>query len=428
MKLTVVIPALNEEEAIGSTIERMLAARSHIVQTSPVEDVEVIVVSDGSTDRTAEIAASFQGVRVVVFEQNRGYGAAIKQGFAEGTGDVVGFLDADGTCDPRFFADLCNALESDRADVAIGSRLGPHSKMPPVRRLGNRIYAFVLSALSNKLVSDTASGMRVIRRQTLTQLYPLPDGLHFTPAMSARVLMDDHLRIVERPMSYEERIGQSKLHVLRDGIRFFQTIFQMSLMWRPTKCFFAIGLACLALTGLLALYPAETWLRMGRLPEDMIYRLLFCSLTGTLGATFLSAGAVSDLLRELWDRRPRTATFSGTLVNHFFSFRVFFVVAVMGAIGCFWLVGEGLWTRLTSGKVLIHWSRVVLAGLICFSLVQMLVTVLLANLIRFHLARVESRPSLGLSSAQKSVLRASGTFTSQIPLISEPQHEPAVHS
>ncbi len=389
MKLTVVIPALNEELAIGSTIERMLEARAHICATSPVDEVEVIVVSDGSTDRTAEIASGFADVRVIIFERNQGYGAAIKKGFAEGSGDIVGFLDADGTCDPRFFATLCNALDDDEADVAIGSRMGSQSRMPKIRRLGNRIYALILSMLSNKLVTDTASGMRVIRRTALPNLYPLPDGLHFTPAMSARVLMDEQLRIVERPMSYEERIGQSKLHVLRDGVRFFQTIFHMSLMWRPAKCFVGFGLVSLIVMGTLALYPIETWLRSGRLQEDMVYRLLFCSFAGTLAAAFVSAGMICEQLQRLWDTRPRTQSFIAAALDRLYGFRSFVVVSGVSILLCGWLVGEGLWTRLTAGYVAVHWSRVVLAGLVAFSVCQMLITVLMANLIRFHVARRE---------------------------------------
>src|SRR5438270_11299898 len=97
--LTVVIPALNEEEAIGSTIRRCLDARDEIKRAAGLDDVELIVVSDGSTDRTVEIARGFHDVEVIVFEKNRGYGAAIKEGFRHGRGDLVGFVDADGTCD-----------------------------------------------------------------------------------------------------------------------------------------------------------------------------------------------------------------------------------------------------------------------------------------------------------------------------------------
>ena len=117
--LTIVIPALDEEEAIGSTVERCLAARAHIRKAGSVVDVEIIVVSDGSTDRTEKIARGYDEVTVLAFERNRGYGAAIKAGFAHGRGTLVGFLDADGTCDPLVFAELCRALSLSVTGVAL---------------------------------------------------------------------------------------------------------------------------------------------------------------------------------------------------------------------------------------------------------------------------------------------------------------------
>lgn len=387
MKLTIVIPAYNEQDAIGSIIERCLEARESIVESSPLKDVEIIVVSDGSTDRTVEIARGYPDVRLIVFDRNRGYGAAIKRGFEEGTGELVGFLDADGTCDPTFFSTLATAIVDEDASVAIGSRLGPLSRMPGVRRLGNRIYAVILSTLSNKVVSDTASGMRVIRRDALRQLYPLPDGLHFTPAMSARVLMDDQLTIVERPMAYEERIGDSKLHVLRDGVRFLRTILEMTLMWQPAKLFTTAAVACLAVMVLLAMHPIEMWLRLGRLDEDMIYRLLFCSLLGTFGVTLLSSGVLADNLHRLINGRGDPGTFIRLVWDKVYSLKGFAFASVVGLPMLAWLVGEGIVTRVMYGYVDLHWSRVVLAGLIAFSLGQILVTVLIANVIRFHAAR-----------------------------------------
>lgn len=394
MKLTIVLPAYNEEDAIGATIERCLAARHTIVDNSPVSEVEVIVVSDGSTDRTAEIAAGYDDVHLITFEKNRGYGAAIKCGFQEGTGELVGFLDADGTCDPCFFATLCSALVDEDASVAIGSRLGPQSRMPGIRRFGNRAYALILSTLSNKIVTDTASGMRVIRRDVLRRLYPLPDGLHFTPAMSARVLMDEHLSIVERPMSYEERIGDSKLHVVQDGLRFLHTILEMTLMWRPAKLFVLGAVACVTLMTLLAMHPIETWVRLGRLEENMIYRLLFCSLLGTVGVTLLSGGVVADQLHRLLGGRGQPRTFLWMMIDRFYSLRGVLVVGGVALPMLIWLIGPGIVTRVVYGYVDLHWSRVVLAGLIAFGLAHMLVTVLIANILRFHTARKSLTESL----------------------------------
>ena len=352
MKLSIVIPALNEEEAIGSTIERTLAARQYIVNHSPVSEVEIIVVSDGSTDRTPEIANSYDEIGVIVFEQNRGYGAAIKKGFEESSGDLVSFLDGDGTCDPRFFATLCKVLVREHAAVAIGSRLGADSKMPSIRRLGNRFYAMILSVLSNRVVTDTASGMRVIRRDILNQLYPLPDGLNFTPAMSARVLMDDRLTIVECPMKYEERIGESKLHVLRDGFGFLRTICEMTFMWQPAKLLITAAIACFALVLVLSAHPFELWCRLGNLQEDMIYRLLFCSLVGTIGFTMLSTGVICDNLHRLWQGTHQPRSFSLAILDRCYTFLGYILLWIPVTPLLLWLVGRGVWTRLLQGFVL----------------------------------------------------------------------------
>ncbi|NNL66409.1 MAG: glycosyltransferase family 2 protein, partial [Myxococcales bacterium] len=304
--LTIVLPALDEEEAIGSTIARCLEARAHIVSESPVRGVEIVVVSDGSTDRTEEIARSFEEVSVLAFTRNRGYGAAIKAGFAHGTGDLVGFLDADGTCDPRFFADLCNAIESG-ADVALGSRMGEGSEMPRVRALGNTVFAWMLGLLSKRVVKDTASGMRVIRREALPALDPLPDGLHFTPAMSARILLEDRLRLAELPMPYAERVGDSKLSVLKDGVRFLHVILQAVMCYRPARPLLlaAAGLGLAAF--LLGLGPALLWLREGYVEEWMLYRVLLSSLLFTGVAILACGAAVAERIAALAGRRPVTA-------------------------------------------------------------------------------------------------------------------------
>jgi hypothetical protein len=107
--------------------------------------------------------------------------------------------------------------------------------MPHLRRLGNSLFAVLLRALSSKQVRDTASGMRVVRREALPQLYPLPDGLHFTPAMSARALLSKEVPIIEIDMPYRERQGESKLEVSRDGLRFLQVILKTAVLYRPSR-------------------------------------------------------------------------------------------------------------------------------------------------------------------------------------------------
>ncbi|MHC4083150.1 MAG: glycosyltransferase family 2 protein, partial [Planctomycetota bacterium] len=131
MRLLITIPALNEEEAIASSIERCLDARQHIIDHSPVDEVEVTVVSDGSTDRTVEIAGRYKDrIKLIVFETNRGYGAAITEAWMRSDADLLGFLDADGTCDPVHFGRFCTELIEHEVDVVLGSRLNRESRMP----------------------------------------------------------------------------------------------------------------------------------------------------------------------------------------------------------------------------------------------------------------------------------------------------------
>ena len=215
---------------------------------------------------------------MLAFERNRGYGTAIKTGFAHGRGELVGFLDADGTCDPSVFVGLCRALGEQGADLALGSRMGRDSEMPRIRAVGNALFAWILGISRRQAVEDTASGMRVIRRAALPDLYPLPAGLHFTPAMSARALLEGKLRVVELPMPYAERVGRSKLHVVRDGVRFLTCIVQAAVAYRPARPLL-IGACVLALLGLVSgIGPLALYVRSGHLEEWMIYRILLTFL------------------------------------------------------------------------------------------------------------------------------------------------------
>ncbi len=255
MKLLIAIPALNEEASIEAIIERSLQARGEIISRSPITQVDITVVSDGSTDRTVSLARKYtDNIKLIVFEENRGYGAAIQQAWLESDADLLGFLDADGTCDPKFFADLAQALVKQRADAALGCRLNQNSEMPMIRRTGNILFAGLLTALSGQYVRDTASGMRILRRDAYARLRPLPAGLHFTPAMSARALLDCNaqVKLIEIDMPYHERVGDSKLKVGKDGLRFLNVITKTAIQYRPARVATILGI-CFAVAGGVAL-------------------------------------------------------------------------------------------------------------------------------------------------------------------------------
>jgi hypothetical protein len=261
MRFALVIPALNEEEAIAATLRRALAARRKVVAETPVTDMLVVFVNDGSTDHTQEIVdqPEFDEVVRVRFPHNRGYGAAIKAGWRATDAELVGFMDADGTCDPDFSVHLLRRLLDAKSDIVLAGRMNPLSKMPMVRRLGNVFFARLLAILSGRTLTDSASGFRIVRRSSLRWIAPLPDRLHFTPAMSSICLMDPRLRVEEVPMPYEERIGRSKLSVLRDGLRFLDIMLFSAAFFRPRRVFGALGviLAVSALAIALALRGAD---------------------------------------------------------------------------------------------------------------------------------------------------------------------------
>lgn len=367
--LTIVIPALNEEQAIGDTIARCLSVRETLKTSVGLAEVEIIVVSDGSTDRTAEIARSFGDVRVIEFERNRGYGAAIQEGWRQGTGTLLAFLDADGTCDPAYFEMLCRAcLESD-AGIALGSRLGPESRMPPIRRFGNRLYAILLGLLCGEHVTDTASGMRVVRRSALPQLLPLPTGLHFTPSMSARAMLN-RVPVAEIPISYAERVGRSKLNVIRDGVRFLRTIVDAVLCYRPEKLFLMAFCLCALGIVILALNPTEFYVRNRRLEEWMIYRFVVSQLLASFGLLLLLAAALAGQLAEMGLQRTGRQRFWPWIVTAILGGRSLVVLMAFLFVSGVLFLWPGIVEFASTGGITLHWSRLMAGAFCLFSMLQ----------------------------------------------------------
>jgi len=159
--------------------------------------------------------------------------------------------------------------------------MGASSQMPALRRLGNALFALLLGHLSQRRVRDVASGMRVLRREALARLLPLPDGLHFTPAMSARALMDGELRIVEIEMPYAERVGQSKLKVVRDGFRFLGVITNAAAFVRVSRLTLPLIVLLLGVAAAVMAAPTAFYLAHSRLEEWMFYRFALAGMRGS---------------------------------------------------------------------------------------------------------------------------------------------------
>ena len=264
----------------------------------------MIVVDDASKDRTAELAGAMAGVCLVRHEVNKGYGAALKTGFESARGDLLGFLDADGTYPPEYLPELCRAALAG-ADLVIGSRmLGEASGMPPMRRLGNLLFAGLVSLLGNRRVTDSASGMRVFRRSVWPRLCPLPDGLNLTPVMSTRAVHAG-LHMVEVPIPYSERTGHSKLNVVRDGLRFGNSIVWTALGYNPVRILGGIGLGLVAvsllITGILVALRLNG---LTNLDAWGVFGVFSAAVLAVAGVSLFTLGATFNYLVSLLHLRP----------------------------------------------------------------------------------------------------------------------------
>ena len=314
--LSVVIPAYNEQEGIAAIIERVLAIRPKLTEVG-MDDLELIVVDDGSQDNTADIAAQYPGVRLIRHTVNQGYGAALKTGFGQARGDLLGFLDADGTYPPEHFPNLCQVALTEGADLVIGSRMsGAESEMPLVRRVGNLVFAKLVSLLGNRRVSDSSSGMRIIRREALPQLYPLPDGLNFTPVMSTRALHEE-IHMQEIPIPYRERVGRSKLNVVRDGMRFLSTIIWTVLNYNPVRVLGGIGLGMEAIAGAIAAIVIGMRVSgISQLGPWGVTSVFLAGLCAVSGVMLFSLGATFNYLVSLFQKQAiRQGLFGKPIFN-----------------------------------------------------------------------------------------------------------------
>jgi hypothetical protein len=320
--LSIIIPAYNEEDGIREISERVLAIEDQL-RAVGVEHLELIIVDDGSKDRTREIVAEIPGVMLVTHPVNQGYGAALKTGFSEAKGELIGFLDADGTYPPEYFPQLCErALNGD--ELVIGSRMkGAASEMPITRRIGNVFFARLLTLIGRHRVTDSASGMRVFRREILEKLDPLPDGLNLTPVMSTRAIHEG-VSIAEVAIPYSERVGRSKLSVVRDGSLFLRSMIWTALGYNPVRLLGFIGLGGLAVTGVVSAGLIVARLQgITEIGPWGVAALFAAVVSAVLGMSLFALGATFNYLIQLFSIRPirqglfGRPLFSPSLDRHF---------------------------------------------------------------------------------------------------------------
>ena len=235
-RVAVVIPAFNEEGAVRDTVLQV----REVLDRAGIPH-EIVVVNDGSSDATpAEARAS--GARVIDFDDNRGYGHALKAGIRGSDAGLIAILDADGTYPPAALPTMVALAES--ADMVVADRGRRMNNVPFIRRPAKWILKLLASVLARRRIHDVNSGMRVFRRRPLESFMPLlPDGYSFTTTITLCMLAAN-CTVVYHPVAYGRRIGHSKIRA-RHFFKFLFLVVRLTLIFQPLRIFMPIALLLL---------------------------------------------------------------------------------------------------------------------------------------------------------------------------------------
>lgn len=293
--VTVVVPAYNEETAVAGEV----ASIRDILEAHGINH-EIIVVDDGSEDRTAAEAAT-TCARVVKHTSNRGYGAAIKTGIRAAKYDVVVITDADGTYPSDQIPQMLAHLES--ADMVVGARIGENVHVPWLRRQAKRFLRWLATYVAEYPIPDLNSGLRAFRRDCIRQYFPiLSNRFSFTTTSTLALLADDY-HVVYHPINYYKRVGKSKISP-RHFMDFLILIMRMSMMFQPLKVFIPLSFLFGFLGLLKSIYDVITlFLRAQVLGPSLLYEATLSTsaiLLFMVGLQFLLIGMVADgLVRRI---------------------------------------------------------------------------------------------------------------------------------
>lgn len=274
--LSIVIPAYNEAGAIVEVVRQIAG-----VCKAEKVDFEIIVVDDGSTDRTAD-ALHGTGVQVIRHPENRGYGAAIKTGVLSAQYPWILITDADGTYPisqiPRLLENL------DHYEMVVGSRTGEDVHIPIVRRPAKWVLSKLANFMAQTHIPDLNSGFRVFRKTAFQRFLTLfPSGFSLTTTITLALLCNGYpVRYV--PVDYYRRTGSSKIRPIRDTYNFFLLVIRTIMYFDPLRVFAPVALLLLLAGVLFSIYE--------------IYR--FHNIT-TAAAIFLFAGVQTAILGLLAD-------------------------------------------------------------------------------------------------------------------------------
>jgi len=248
--VSVIVPAYNETSGIAGVLNDINSALAGIKH-------EILVVDDGSTDDTASVATSVNGVRVISHGHNRGYGAALKTGLRRAAYDRVLIIDADASYPEGSIPKLVEM--SREADMVVGARTGRHVEESRMRRWVKRIIGGLANYLGETSIPDLNSGLRIFRRDlALKYINLLPSGFSFTSTITL-VFLSEGFHVEYLPIDYRKRKGWSKFRPFHDTLNMLVLVIRTLVYFNPLRVFLPAAIILL-----LAAVPAGmAWRQLG---------------------------------------------------------------------------------------------------------------------------------------------------------------------
>ena len=289
MRLSVVIPAYNEEDGILDTIAE---AKAVLAGLAGVEAWEIVVVDDGSTDRTREILGGIEGIEIVEHPHNAGYGRSLKSGIAAAAHDTIVITDADLTYPFTALPELL-ALYRKGFDMVVAARGNVQDHESAIMGPFRFVLKWLVEFTSGRRVPDINSGFRVFDKRAVTGYFShLCDTFSFTTSLTLSYLMTGRF-VAYHQISYRGRKGKTKVRLFRDTLRTMQYIVQATTYYNPLKMFILMAAFALiyALAGLVG------WWAFGLAGGASM------ALSGlVLAFLMFSFGLLAVLLKQIMDK------------------------------------------------------------------------------------------------------------------------------
>jgi len=287
--VTILIPAKNEESAITGTVQRI----QKVMSDAGISGYEILVINDGSSDRTGELAKA-AGARVVTHPHNAGYGRSLKHGIRQATHDTICITDADLTYPAEAIPSLLKEYERGN-DMVVGQRTGEHYRESALKAPLRRVLQWLVEYAAGRRVPDANSGLRIFSQKTILEHLPhLCDTFSFTTSMTIAYMLTGKF-VTYVPISYEARVGRTHVKLLKDSLRTLLYICQSVMYYAPLKIF--LLLAGFSLFGGLACWGIGQILKLAGKEMQIWYILGIVGVV--LSVVVFLLGLLADVLKQI---------------------------------------------------------------------------------------------------------------------------------